>query len=66
MTRPSHNAHPHNADPVTPTMQSKESNEAMGETRTLNPVQDLADFAKDRRFATVMADPPWRFISCDL
>ncbi|MBP2312127.1 MT-A70 family methyltransferase [Azospirillum soli] len=44
-------------------MQSKESNEAMGETRTLNPVQDLADFAKDRRFATVMADPPWRFVN---
>ena len=44
-------------------MQSNESNEAMGEPRTLNPVQDLADFAKDRRFATVMADPPWRFVN---
>ena len=44
-------------------MQSKESHEEMGETRTLNPVQDLADFAKDRRFATVMADPPWRFVN---
>ena len=48
---------------MTPKMQSKESHEAMGETRTPNPVQDLADFAKDRRFATVMADPPWRFVN---
>lgn len=26
-----------------------------------DPAQDLADFAGDSRFATVLADPPWRF-----
>lgn len=39
----------------------------MGDTKTVetavDPVQDLAAFAGDRRFATVMADPPWRFVN---
>lgn len=39
----------------------------MGDTTTvetaMDPVQDLAAFAGDRRFATVMADPPWRFVN---
>lgn len=32
----------------------------MGEIRT-EPAQDLLRFAKGERFATVLADPPWRF-----
>lgn len=32
-------------------------------TTAQDPVQDLVSFAGDRRFATVMADPPWRFVN---
>ncbi|HXY99756.1 MAG TPA: MT-A70 family methyltransferase [Stellaceae bacterium] len=32
----------------------------MGE-ETRDPASDLVDFAGDRRFATILADPPWRF-----
>ncbi len=39
----------------------------MGETRTPgappDAASDLAAFANGRRFATVMADPPWRFLN---
>ena len=33
----------------------------MGATGTPDPVTELAEFAGNRRFATVLADPPWRF-----
>lgn len=29
--------------------------------RDTTPAADLVEFAGDRRFATIMADPPWRF-----
>lgn len=32
-----------------------------GEASPPDPVRELAAFADGRRFATVMADPPWRF-----
>jgi N6-adenosine-specific RNA methylase IME4 len=39
----------------------------MGDSKTVatasDPAQDLVAFAGDRRFATVMADPPWRFVN---
>ena len=39
----------------------------MGDSKTVettsDPVRDLVAFAGDRRFATVMADPPWRFVN---
>lgn len=33
------------------------------EAGTADAVADLLRFAGDRRFATVMADPPWRFVN---
>ena len=30
---------------------------------TQNPSQDLSGFLGHDRFATVMADPPWRFVN---
>lgn len=33
------------------------------ETGAADAVADLLRFAGDRRFATVMADPPWRFVN---
>ena len=39
----------------------------MGDSNTVettsDPAQDLVAFAGDQRFATVMADPPWRFVN---
>ncbi|CAO3407573.1 MT-A70 family methyltransferase [Azospirillum largimobile] len=39
----------------------------MGDSNTVatasDPARDLVAFAGDRRFATVMADPPWRFVN---
>jgi N6-adenosine-specific RNA methylase IME4 len=32
-------------------------------TTAQDPAMDLVSFAGDRRFATVMADPPWRFVN---
>lgn len=32
-------------------------------TMAQDPATDLVSFAGDRRFATVMADPPWRFVN---
>jgi N6-adenosine-specific RNA methylase IME4 len=33
----------------------------MTDQREPNPIRDLREFAGPRRFATVLADPPWRF-----
>lgn len=30
---------------------------------TRDPARDLLDFVGDRRFATLLADPPWRFVN---
>jgi N6-adenosine-specific RNA methylase IME4 len=32
-------------------------------TNNPHPAQELLSFARDRKFATILADPPWRFIN---
>ena len=33
----------------------------MADQKTADPIRELREFAERRRFATVLADPPWRF-----
>ncbi len=34
-----------------------------GPTNKPDPARELLSFARDRKFATILADPPWRFIN---
>lgn len=34
-----------------------------GSVKNPDPAEDLRSFVRDRKFATILADPPWRFIN---
>jgi len=41
----------------------EEFSEMLARTEQIDPSADLLRFAKNRRFSTILADPPWQFIN---